>query len=77
MPIYEYSCPACEAGFEVLVRGKEVPVCPRCGTSKIERRLSVPAAHTGARTQNLPICESGNSPPCGAGFCRTGQCDLD
>ena len=46
MPIYEYACKDCGHEFEELVRGLEQPTCPSCGTKRIERQLSVPAAHT-------------------------------
>ena len=76
MPIYEYACPACADEFEVLVRGSEQPACPNCGSKKIERQLSVPAAHVSAGSRNLPVCQADSGPSCGQGFCRTGQCDL-
>lgn len=77
MPIYEYVCPTCVEEFEVLVRGNDQPACPTCGSKKIERQLSVPAAHVGSRSQSLPVCQADSGPPCGQGFCRTGQCDFD
>ena len=43
MPIYDFHCPACQAGFELLVRGDAVPNCPYCGASPIERCLSLTA----------------------------------
>ena len=42
IPIYEYSCQACERRFEALVRAKEKVVCPDCGSADIERELSLP-----------------------------------
>ena len=45
MPIYEYVCMSCESHFEELVRGDETPACPDCGTAKVQRQLSVFAAH--------------------------------
>lgn len=75
MPLYEYSCESCETEFEFLVRGSEQPECPRCGGSSLQRLLSVPAAHSGSR-RSLPISAPNSGPPCGAGFCRTGQCNL-
>lgn len=46
MPLYEYSCKACDHQFEALVRGSEAPECPACQGRDLERRLSVFAAHT-------------------------------
>lgn len=45
MPIYEYVCMACEAHFEELVRNGAEPDCPECGTSNVQRQLSVFATH--------------------------------
>lgn len=79
MPIYEYTCQACNSDFELLLRGSEKAACPECGNGKLTKRFSVPAAHTasGSGSSALPICEADNSPPCGPDFCRTGQCQFD
>lgn len=42
MPIYEYSCKSCEHDFELLIRGKETPVCPECQGEDLERLISLP-----------------------------------
>lgn len=50
MPIYEYECRACERGFEQLVRSfdsDEEITCPHCKSRKVQRRLSLFAAHQG------------------------------
>ena len=44
MPIYEYVCMSCESHFEELVRHDESAKCPDCGTTKVQRQLSVFAA---------------------------------
>jgi putative FmdB family regulatory protein len=62
MPIYEYACGECEREFELLVRSNERPVCPQCGGVKLERLLSVPAAHSGVRSQDVPACQGGKVP---------------
>jgi putative FmdB family regulatory protein len=46
MPLYEYACKACEHQFEALVRNSDVPECPACRATALERRFSVFAAHT-------------------------------
>ncbi len=56
MPLYEYACAACGDHFELLVRTSERPGCPQCGSKRLEKQLSVPAAHT-AKGTSLPICE--------------------
>lgn len=48
MPIYEYQCRACDRGFEELVRSaaaEATVACPHCKSKKVEKRLSVFAAH--------------------------------
>ena len=42
MPIYEYDCKDCHHTFEELVISGSEPVkCPKCGTSKVQRKMSV------------------------------------
>ncbi len=42
MPIYEFNCNDCEHPFEELVFSRsEKVVCPKCGSAKVERALSV------------------------------------
>lgn len=43
MPIYDYHCTACQAEFELLVRSSTVPACPQCGSTALERRVSLVA----------------------------------
>ena len=57
MPLYEYACPSCDQNFELLVRFGENPPCPECGSTRLEKQLSVPAAHV-AGGKSLPICEA-------------------
>ena len=74
MPIYEYICRQCGGGFEWLVRGGDKPQCPSCGGTKLEKQLSVHAAHT-AKSSQLPACgELGPPGGCGAGDCSSGAC---
>jgi len=37
MPLYEYRCLGCEHVFERLVRGSEIPDCPACGATTLDR----------------------------------------
>jgi putative FmdB family regulatory protein len=44
MPIYEYRCQVCGAEFEVFVRSpsRQVsPICPKCGSQKVEKAISL------------------------------------
>lgn len=39
MPIYEYTCAACDNCFEKLVFGNDTVVCPSCG-GEVKRLMS-------------------------------------
>ena len=43
MPLYEYSCHACGATFEALIRPPDatVPACPSCRSADVERLISL------------------------------------
>ncbi|MCL2117754.1 MAG: zinc ribbon domain-containing protein [Planctomycetaceae bacterium] len=72
MPIYEYYCQKCQNDCELLIRGSEKPVCPRCGSCKLQRQMSAPAAHTGGTACSAAdFCERRPNPGCGgcAGRC--------
>jgi len=78
MPLFEYTCQGCQSQFELLVRGSDKPACPQCGSAKLEKAWSVPAAHTGGKSNELPVCgpmPSGGGcglPQCGTGGCQFG-----
>ncbi len=60
MPIYEYQCKSCDQHVELLIRGEETPECPSCGSLKLLKQFSVPAAHSGgASSGSLPMMPSG------------------
>ena len=42
MPMFDYTCRGCANEFEALVRGSTKPVCPKCGSEDLERKLSLP-----------------------------------
>jgi putative FmdB family regulatory protein len=65
VPIYEYGCNQCKTRFEKLVKSMasaDRTVCPKCGSEKRARELSVFAV--GA--------EGGKSDAAGPGMC--GRC---
>lgn len=70
MPIYEYRCENCGEQVEVLVRSRTSasPTCPNCGSSLLEKLLSVPYVMKGERRPaGLTCCgqeERCESPPC-------------
>jgi putative FmdB family regulatory protein len=41
MPIYAYACADCAHDFETLVRSNESPVCPECGSERLNRQISL------------------------------------
>lgn len=43
MPIYEYTCLACEHKFELLQGIKDAPVkkCPACGKNRAQKKMSL------------------------------------
>jgi putative FmdB family regulatory protein len=65
MPMYEYKCSECEHQFEELVSSGTVSVaCPKCGSEKTQKLLSVFAASAGSAS-GAPSCGSAG---CGSGF---------
>lgn len=75
MPIYEYICDECKAGYEKLVLSKtEKVTCPKCGSARKTQQLSTFAAHSGhgaaqaaSPRESGPAC-MGNPTACGCGF---------
>ena len=57
MPIYEYRCAACSHEFERLVRPGDVPACPKCSATDLERLLSL-ASVSSEHTRNLSITKA-------------------
>ena len=73
MPLYEYSCNQCHSEFELLIRGDHQPQCPECGSQRLEKQLSVPAAHM-VSSDSLPMCPSPAAGTCGLSQCGSGGC---
>jgi putative FmdB family regulatory protein len=69
VPIYEYTCLACEREFEKLVQGTAAVACPACGADRVMRRLSLFRARTAVASGAGP---SGGSAPMGGGCCGGG-----
>jgi putative FmdB family regulatory protein len=40
VPLYEYTCRACQKQFELLVRKGDTPACPACASQDLEKMLS-------------------------------------
>jgi putative FmdB family regulatory protein len=74
MPIYEYTCQACNRKFEQLVRSMSSEAkfkCPECGSPKTTKNLSVFAV--GAEAPR----GSSDSPMCGRCGGAPGSCAMD
>lgn len=41
MPLFEYRCDDCATECELLIRGSTVPVCPSCGSTSLQKQLSM------------------------------------
>lgn len=72
MPIYEFHCENCEQDSEILVRSLDWKGthCPRCGSSKLQKKLSVFASSVPSGGDGGGDC-SGNPRSCG--LCGTGK----
>jgi len=68
MPMYEYSCKACEKDFELLVASKDADAvrCPGCDGPDVSRHFGLPSA--GRAAAPATNCR-GDGPPCGAARC--------
>jgi putative FmdB family regulatory protein len=62
MPLFEYECRACGHQFEQLARAGIAPSCPSCHAEDLQKRLSVFAVSSSARTTDTPFAGVG---PCG------------
>ena len=70
MPIHEYACRACSHEFEALVRAADTPACASCGSTDLEKKLSVFAAHgSGSAGVAAPACGTCGDPR-GPGACK-------
>ncbi|MBN2474367.1 MAG: zinc ribbon domain-containing protein [Pirellulales bacterium] len=74
MPIYEYTCKACGHEFEQLIRGDQEAACPSCGKVRLDKRFSVPAAHTPGSSGSA--CPAKGSGACDISGCCGQGCDF-
>jgi len=65
MPIYEYSCTACNNRFQRLVRAsarpEEATSCPKCGSTEVERRHSTFASTSSGTSPTTSTAGCGSS----------------
>lgn len=47
MPLYEFVCQSCDSEFEMIVSfsATEMPNCPECDASGVQRKMGLPAIH--------------------------------
>jgi putative FmdB family regulatory protein len=43
MPVFEYTCNACNEHFELLVLKATKAACPACSSENVEKQFSLPA----------------------------------
>lgn len=68
MPLREYVCKACGRAFETLERPGEKPVCPGCGSGRLDRQLSAFSPKSSSASSGLPPCADG-CPTAGSSGC--------
>jgi putative FmdB family regulatory protein len=70
MPIFEYHCDDCGVDFERLLKNRDEDVACECGSSNVQKLMSVFAAHNaagGSGSTPMPQCTS---------CCQGGSCGL-
>ena len=70
MPLVDVECEKCGKVSELLLQNSEKPACPECGTTKVVRRLGVPAIGKSGSSSSLPMGCPTDLPPCRPGCCR-------
>jgi putative FmdB family regulatory protein len=70
MPIHEYCCQACGHEFETLVRASERAACTSCGSTDLEKKLSVFATQGEKSATAEPGACGTCGNPAGPGACR-------
>jgi putative FmdB family regulatory protein len=43
MPLYSFHCAKCAGDVELLIGFSETPICPTCGSKKLQRLMSLTA----------------------------------
>jgi putative FmdB family regulatory protein len=65
MPLYEYACQACDHKFETLVRGGDLPECPSCHGTHLEKKQSTFAGRISSGSPLTEIPTAGGCGHCG------------
>jgi putative FmdB family regulatory protein len=80
MPVYEYTCKSCDVKFDHLARsmssadGAAKVKCPKCGSVKTARALSVFAV--GAEAGGKSSAAASDAPTCGRCGGAPGSCGM-
>ncbi|MGA2661994.1 MAG: zinc ribbon domain-containing protein [Verrucomicrobiota bacterium] len=76
MPIYEFHCDKCDNDSEILVRSSDWrgTKCPRCGSVRLTKKLSVFASTASSGTSAGEACCVGDGAACGADSSACGCC---
>ena len=64
MPLYEYTCEQCHERSELLIQGRQEPVCPKCGSREMHKEFSTFATHSEGGKGSGASAHS-HSPGCG------------
>ncbi len=64
MPLFEYECRKCGHLFEALVIGSRKPVCPKCKSDELDKKVSTLGF---AGVGNWPGSSGGGCAPTGGG----------
>jgi putative FmdB family regulatory protein len=74
MPIYEFHCEKCEGDSEILVRSSDWKgtKCPRCGSTKLKKKLSVFASGGADNASEGQACSTKGGGSCGC-HCTGGK----
>lgn len=67
MPIYEFHCEQCRKDSEILVRSSrwQGAQCPRCGSTRLAKKLSVFASTSTSSGPAAPACGMEGGGGCG------------
>jgi len=76
MPLYEYTCEACEERSEILVMGEQIPTCPNCGSEQMHKEFSTFATNTEGAAGSGATSHA-HSPGCGCCMGPQGPCGLN
>ncbi len=72
MPVYEYTCQACQRDFELLVKGPSTEIaCPQCHSQELKKRIS---SFNSSTSSNQPEMAPGGCGRCGSS--TPGMCNL-